>query len=89
MKPAGAVLIVLSFVAGLFNLARALKLQDNRIDVHPGEGLGAGRSPVWQLNMLTPANYRASCRSSVRWLQAGLAFQFVLMLAGIIALAAA
>ena len=46
-----------------------VRLQKYRIDVPPGASFADGRSPVWQVNAFSRANYRPEAQRSLLWLK--------------------
>jgi hypothetical protein len=51
------------------------RLAEERVDVRPSEGPFAGKSRIWQVNVLTPTNYTARGRRLLRWYILSLLFQ--------------
>jgi hypothetical protein len=43
-------------------------LRPHRVDLRPHQGVEAGRSRIWQANVLDPRNYDAKGRRLLRWL---------------------
>lgn len=56
-------LVVLPAVANLLTLSR---LRPHRIDIAPGQSFADGKSAVWQLNALNPANYDEKGRALLK-----------------------
>lgn len=61
------------FVLVITNVVLAVRLRDFRTDLSRGESFTAGRSRVWQWNLLRRANYSTDGRKRLVWLYAGLA----------------
>lgn len=60
---------LLAFIAlGMLEIVLMGLLRGHRIDLRPHEGPTAGRSRIWQLNVLDPRNYDLKGRRLLRWL---------------------
>lgn len=72
-----AVVALVAFVTLVAMQIVLVRLREHRIDLRPEQHFGHGRSPVWQVNVMNPANYDDAGRKMLRW--AGL-LQVLLML---------
>jgi hypothetical protein len=60
-----ALVAFVTFVAMQIVLVR---LREHRIDLRPEQHFGHGRSPFWQVNVMSSANYDDAGRKMLRWL---------------------
>lgn len=75
MLLAVVILGILWFVVGITNLVVVIRLRPYRIDICPGDSFAAGRSQIWQWNVLNAENYTLAGRRLLRWLYAGITLQ--------------
>ena len=60
---------LLAFIAlGMMEIVLVGMLRAHRIDLRPHQGVEAGRSRIWQVNVLDPRNYDSRGKRLLRWL---------------------
>ena len=65
----GAVLVTLVLGVLVAQCILMVRLREHRTDLRPGEHFGHGRSPFWQVNVFTAANYTDEGRRLLRSLR--------------------
>ena len=61
-------LLVLTLGALVGQCILLVRLREHRTDLRPHEHFGQGNSPIWQVNVLRPANYTPAGRRLLRWM---------------------
>jgi hypothetical protein len=76
MNPYG----LFAFIAvGMVEIILAARMRRHRIDLRPHEGITAGKSAIWQVNVFNPGNYHARGRRLLRWLVGLLALSLLVL----------